>query len=304
MPDAYRSPELGDRKEVALSQGSVLYCERGSGQPIVFLHGLMVNANLWRKVVPLLADRYRCIAPDLPLGSHGLAMNADADLSPPAIAGLIADFLDALKLEGATLVANDTGGALAQMVATEHPKRVARLVLTNCDAYENFPPAMFRPLLWEARVPGALRAIALALKLRPLRRLPFAFGWLTKRPIEDEILDSYLGPALDAPGVMRDLRKALIAINPRYTKAAAEKLPAFDKPVLIAWAPEDRFFPWKHAERLRDTFANARLESVADCRTFVPEDQPQRLAELIAGFIDETTKAPDAPDKKLEGAAT
>ena len=303
MPDVFRSPELGDQKEAALPQGTVRYYERGSGEPIVFLHGLMVNANLWRKVVPSLAQRFRCITPDLPLGSHGQALNADADLSPPAIAGLIADFLGALKLEGVTLVGNDTGGALAQIVATQHPRRIARLVLTNCDAFGNFPPAMFRPLQWQARVPGALRVIALALKVRPLRRLPLAFGWLTKRPIEDQVMDSYLAPALEVAGVMRDLRKALVAISPRYTRAAAEKLPAFDRPVLIAWAPEDPFFPWKHAERLRDAFPRARLESVEDCRAFVPEDQPERLAELIAGFMDETAKAPVAPEKKPEGAA-
>src|SRR5215217_1343427 len=112
------SEALGQQHEVRLSQGTVHYRERGQGETIVFVHGLLVNGDLWRKVVPLLADRYRCITPDWPLGSHAEPLSPDADLTPPGLARLIADFLEKLDLHDATLVSNDTGTALTQLVAT------------------------------------------------------------------------------------------------------------------------------------------------------------------------------------------
>src|SRR5688500_18689891 len=127
-------------KEVRLKQGVVRYREVGSGPPLVFVHGLLVNGELWRKVVPLLSGSYRCIVPDWPLGSHAVALEPDAELSPVGVAALIADFLAALELKGVTLVGNDSGGALCQLVATRHPERLGRLVLTTCDAFEVFPP--------------------------------------------------------------------------------------------------------------------------------------------------------------------
>ena len=141
------SPALGERKEVSLPQGTIAYRERGSGEPIVFIHGLLVNGDLWRKVVPELSKDYRCIVPDLPLGSHDRPMNEDADLSPYGVAKLIDDFLAALDLRDVTLVGNDTGGAFCQIVVTRHPDRIGRLVLTPCDAYENFPPRFFKYML-------------------------------------------------------------------------------------------------------------------------------------------------------------
>src|SRR2546421_5884610 len=111
-----RSEALGEQREVELPQGTIRYRERGSGEPIVFVHGVLVNGDLWRGVAPLLADRgYRCIVPDLPLGAHELAMHEDADLTPPGLARLVADFIGALGLDAPVIVANDTGGALTQI---------------------------------------------------------------------------------------------------------------------------------------------------------------------------------------------
>jgi len=150
------APELADApyKQVQLAQGMLGYREVGSGPPIVFIHGLLVNGLLWRKVVPLLAPHFRCIVPDLPLGPHTLPMPTAADLRPPALAQLIADFLEALKLEQVTLVGNDTGGALCQLTITAHPERIGRLVLTNCDAFEAFLPLLIRPFQWAGYLPG------------------------------------------------------------------------------------------------------------------------------------------------------
>lgn len=281
------SSELGQQREVTLAQGAISYRERGSGEPIVFVHGALVNGDLWRKVVPLLAGDYRCIAPDLPLGSHRTAMPAAADLSPPAVAKLIADFIAALDLQNVTLVGNDTGGAMCQLVVTRHPERIGRLVLTNCDAYDVFPPALFKPLFLGAHVPGFVWAIAQPLRLAVLRRSPLAFGWLAKKGIPDEITRSWLEPVLRDRGVRRDAAKLLKGARPRYTREAARHFGEFDKPVLVAWAKEKDFFPYECGERLARDFPRGRLEPIDDSWTFVPEDRPERLAELIGAFARE-----------------
>jgi pimeloyl-ACP methyl ester carboxylesterase len=269
--------------EATLPQGTIRYAESGDGHPIVFVHGLLVDGRLWRKVTPLLPG-YRCIVPDFPLGSHRVAMNPDADLSPPGFGRMIADFLEALDLRDVTLVANDTGGAMSQITAAHNPERIGRLVLTNCDAFENFLPPAFRPLQYAAKVPGLLTAFMQGMRLAPMRRAPNAFGWLIKRDIREAPLRDWVDPFLSDAGIRRDTVKVLKGINPRYTLDAAERLRSFDRPVLLAWAKEDRFFKPKFAERLANTIPGTRLEWIDDSYTFVSEDQPERLAELIREF--------------------
>jgi pimeloyl-ACP methyl ester carboxylesterase len=271
-------------REAKVPGGTISYREAGSGPPVVFIHGLLVNGLLWRKVVPELEGSFRCIVPEMPLGSHPVALEEDADLSPIGLGKLIDDFLTALDLSDVTLVANDTGGALSQIYATRHPDRLGRLVLTNCDAYENFLPPAFRPLQWISKVPGGTGMIANSLRVKPMRRSPMAFGWLTKRPVDAEVLEAWCRPSIDDRDVRRDLGKVLRGIDTRYTIEAADKLGSLEQPVLLAWAPEDRFFKIGFAERLAAAIPNSRLEQIPDSRTFISEDQPQRLAELIGEF--------------------
>jgi pimeloyl-ACP methyl ester carboxylesterase len=252
----------------------------------VFVHGLLVNANLWRKVVPRLAPDFRCVSLDMPLGSHELTM-PDADLKPIGLANLIADSIEAAGLEDVTLVGNDTGGGLSQLVVTQRPERIGRLVLTSCDAYDNFPPRFFQIVLAPALIPGAARFVFAPLRLRRMRELPIAFGWLMHSELEQDAGDSYVLPALTSGAVADDVRRAMRGIHRRYTLAAAERFGEFQRPVLIAWSRDDRFFPLEHAERLAKDFSDARLEWIDRSRTFSPEDRPERLAELIAGFVRE-----------------
>ena len=288
-----RSDALGEQREVALPQGTIRYRERGSGQPIVFVHGVLVNGDLWREVVPRLADRYRCIVPDLPLGAHEVPMNEDADLSPPALAKLIVDFADALGLEQPTIVANDTGGALTQLAAVEHGDRLGRLVLTSCDAFEHFFPWMFRYLPPLTYVPGGLSLLGRAARLRVVRRAPNAFGWLMHQDPPQEVLDGWTQPAATNPGVRRDVTKVLRGVDKRHTLAAAERLGGFDKPVLLAWAAGDKVFPFSDAQKLASIFPNAELRGIQDSYSFVPEDQPQELAELIREFLADLEQGDD-----------
>ncbi|HWX86730.1 MAG TPA: alpha/beta hydrolase [Solirubrobacteraceae bacterium] len=273
--------------ELGLPQGTIRYQEFGSGKPILLVHGLLVNGDLWREVAPRLAESFRVIVPDWPLGSHRLPLNPGTDLSPLGLAGIIADFMETLDLEDVTLVGNDTGGALSQLVAVHHPGRLGRLVLTPCDAYENFLPAMFRPLEVLARIPGAPYLVAQSLRPRAARRLPFAYGWLSKRPIPDDLSDAWMDPVLSNSAIRRELTSVLKGISKRYTLDAAKRFDRFDKPVLLAWAPEDRFFKLRYAERMMDSFPHARLERIEDSLTFVSLDQPERTAELIGAFASE-----------------
>jgi pimeloyl-ACP methyl ester carboxylesterase len=282
--------EAVERRTVELPQGTIEYREAGAGPPIVLMHGLLAGGSLWRDVVPLLEPDFRVIVPELPLGSHRLPMRADVDLSPPGVARLVADFMAALDLRDVTLVGNDTGGAISQLVAVHHPDRIGRLVLTPCDAYDNFLPLMFRPLQLMARIPGLLGGVLQGMRLRVLRRSPLAFGWLMKRP-DDELVKSWVRATLSSRGVRRDAAKLLRGISKRQTLEAAERLKSFDRPVLIAWAPEDRFFKLSYAERLAADIPGARLERIEDAFSFVPVDQPERTAELIAGFAREPRAA-------------
>jgi pimeloyl-ACP methyl ester carboxylesterase len=274
-------------KEASIPQGTIRYREQGTGEPVVLVHGLLNNGLLWRDVVADLGKDFRVIAPDWPLGSQDLPMKEGTDLSPPGLAAIVAAFLEALDLRDVTLVGNDTGGAICQLVAVNHPGRLGRLVLTPCDAYDNFLPPMFRPLQLAARVPGAIWLIAQSLRPRPARRLPLAFGWLSKRPLAREVSDAFLAPVLRDRRIRREVAAVLRGISPRHTEEAARHFGEFDKPVLLAWAPEDRFFKLRYAERLAEAFPNARLELIDDSYTYVPVDQPQRTAELIAAFARE-----------------
>jgi pimeloyl-ACP methyl ester carboxylesterase len=285
--------ESSQQLSAGVRQGTIRYRESGAGEPIVFMHGLLVNGLLWRKVTPLLERDFRCIVPDLPLGSHLDPMDAGADLSPPGLAAIVDEFIGSLGLDQVTLVANDTGGAIAQITAAYHPERIGRLILTNCDAFENFLPPAFRPLQWAARVPGGLTVVMQGMRFDLLRRRsPMAYGWLIKHDLEGAPLEQWVRPFLSNREIRRDTVKVLRGIHPRHTIEAAERLRSSDRPTLIAWAQEDRFFKLSFAERLAATIPGARLEPIPDSYTFVSEDQPERLAELIASFSREPKSAP------------
>ena len=278
-------------EQVTLAQGRVNYRDTGSGPPVVLVHGLLASGTLWRDVVPALAERFRCIIPELPLGAHEVPMNPGADLTPPGLAKLLADFMAELDLSDVTLVGNDTGGALCQLVAVHHPERLARLVLMSCDTHEDFLPLMFRPLQWIARVPGGVAAAVQPTRIAALHNTPLGFGMLTKGPIDRERTRGWLRPVLNDGGVRRDVRKVLRGIDNRHTLDAAERLKQFDKPTLIAWGAEDRVFKLKNAKRLAEAMPNAQLETIPDSGTFVGVDQPARTAALIADFAGGGGKA-------------
>jgi pimeloyl-ACP methyl ester carboxylesterase len=291
--------------EIALPQGTVRYRDDGEGPPVVFVHGALVDGSVWAPAVERL-DGFRRVVPDLPLGSHRVPV-PHADLRPAGLAQLIADFLGALGLHDVTLVGNDTGGALCQLVVTNHPARVGRLVLTNCDAFDNFPPKLFAYFKPMARIPGAFALTAQTMRIKPLRRTPIAFGQLTKSRIPEDMLDDWLDPALENPTIREDTRKFILGTSPSQTMEAARKLESFDRPTLFAWAPEDRWFKVEHADRLAASMPDARVERIPDSRTFVSIDQPDRLADAIRDFVissAESSRSPSSGDRRASSPAS
>ncbi len=284
----WRDEALGEPRVLELSGGRLRVFETGAGEPLVFVHGALVNANLWRKVVPLLAPHFRCVTLDLPLGAHELAM-PHADLTGPGLGDLIAEAVTALDLPAPTLVASDTGGALTQIAVSRHPELAGRVVLASCDTYENFPPTLFRVLFAPTRIPALARVLYAPLRLRALRKTPLAFGWLMRADLDERVGDSYVLPILTDHAIGADF--ARFRPDGRDTLDAIERLRGYDRPVLVAWSREDRFFKPADAERLAADIPGARLEWIDGAYTFSMEDQPARLAGLITEFVRESAPA-------------
>jgi pimeloyl-ACP methyl ester carboxylesterase len=252
----------------------------GHGDPLLLVHSLLVDGDLYARLIPfLVGSGYRCIVPELPLGAHLVPMNAAADLTPPGLARLLAEILDALGVEAAHVVGVDTGGALAQLLMAGHRDRVGRVILTACDAYDDFPPRSLGPLLAPLRAPGMLWVLAQLARLGPVRRLAVSQP-LTHAGVDEDTLRRWTRP-LRAAAIRRDLRKVLAGLHPRFTLAAAEANRDFPRPVLIAWGDDARVFPRRLADRLAADLPDARLVTLPDCAAFAALDQPRLLASLI-----------------------
>ena len=277
--------ETSERHEIDLPAGRIRYREAGEGKPVVFVHGYLVDGRLWDGVVDRLSGRCRCIAPDWPIGAQQIAMKPDADLTPYGIAATINSLLEALDLEDVTIVGNDSGGAMSQVLVTRHPQRIGRLVLTNCDTHENFPPGIFKTMPPIAKLPGGMALLAAPFRIPALARA--AFKPFARTKIPDQLVASWMRPGLHDPGVQHDAKKVTVGMNKRYTLEAAEKLRSSELPILLTWAPGDKFFPISYAERLARETPNARIVEIPDANTFVPLDQPQRLADEIATFVEQ-----------------
>jgi pimeloyl-ACP methyl ester carboxylesterase len=285
-PHLWRSPLLGDAKTLELVAGPLEYFEQGDGPVLVFAHGWLANANLWRSVLAALTDRFRCIALDLPLGSHRRAMNADADLTPAGCGELIADTLVRLDLSDVTLIGNDSGGAYSQIATAAHSDRVARLVLNSCETpYDQFPPPPFDGLPDAAKDPVVLGQLFQALRDREIRATPSAYGLLMKHPIEDLVSDSYALPAVSHPGILHDTSKVMSsASSAPIHQAGRQLISSFERPVLFAWGSEDQVFPLAHAERYATELSDGHVIVIHNAYSFTPEDQPLRLADAISRF--------------------
>jgi pimeloyl-ACP methyl ester carboxylesterase len=207
---AWRSPLLGTANTVTLPQGPLDYWSRGSGPTLVLVHGWLVNANHWRHVVDALATRYRCITLEMPLGSHRVALHADADLSPVGCGQLIADALAALSLRDVTLIGNDSGGAYAQIAVSLDDSGIAQLILISCETpFDALPPPAFKGLAQAAQTDEGLHTLLRALQNPSIRDSAAGYGQLSKHGIEELALLSYVMPSVHNADVLHDAAKVM-----------------------------------------------------------------------------------------------
>ena len=272
--------------------GPLAWQSSGRGPALVFFAGALANHDLWRDVVVALEGRYRCITIDLPLGAHPWPLSTGADRSATSLARLLLDCLELLAVEDATVVANDTaGGLLLLSLASGHPAlgRVGRLVLTNCDSYDQFPPDKLRKATALCRALPRLARALVRLQLRLQLRSPSVrrrgVSTVAASGLDDERAESFYGPAARDRQVAGDLVAAMAGFRPQLLIDAAEAIPRFDRPVLLIWGDACDFFPMAHARRLASDFPRATLVSVPGAKTWVPVDSPAMVAGAIAEFV-------------------
>ena len=273
-------------RTVETPSGPIAYDDTGGDGPVLVLgHGLLMDGRQWRKVIPLLSG-YRCITPTLPLGAHTTPMNEDADLSENGVACILADFLDALGLDDVTLVLNDWGGGQF-MISEGRDKRVGRLVLVSCTAFDNYPPKPARPAELLCRLPGGGWLLTRLFGTRFFRHSTRAYGALAKTGLPDALYDEWFRPSVENPAIRRDLVKfATGAPSRRRLIEMSARMSTFDRPVLVVWAREDRMMPLAHADRLVELYPDATKVIVDDSWTLVPEDQPEVMAEALRAFVN------------------
>ncbi len=250
--------------------------------PVVFVHGLLVDSRLWSGVADVLARRgVRSFLPNWPLGSHPVPMNDEADLSPRGIARFVIDFLAALELNDVTLVGNDTGGAVCQYAIDTDHSRIGRLVLTNCDAFDRFPPSEFSGLVRVGSHAWLIKPVLTALRLTALRNRRNVYGGTSAGTPDPTVTRSWIEPGLSNRKIRRDLAKLLSNIDPKDLLEVSTRFGDFPKPVRLVWGDADPFFSVTFAERLAAAFANSTLTLVPGGHTFVAMDFPEQVANVI-----------------------
>jgi pimeloyl-ACP methyl ester carboxylesterase len=284
MTTPIRTKQLMDRKTVALRGGEIAYADVGEGPSALFVHGVLINADLWRHAVAGVADVRRSIAPDLP--AHGASPAGDvADLSLHGMAEMLEELCIALDLGQVDLVGNDTGGALCQVFAALHPERLRTLTLTNCDVHDNFPPESFKPSI-ELAAQGAFGPLvaALAGDLELARgEVGFAQGYQHPEELSDELLQSYLGPFVADQG--RGLERFMTASSAEELMAVEPELARLTVPTQIVWGTGDLFFEPFWAERLRQMIPGTRrISEIEGGMLFFPDERAEELVALLRSF--------------------
>jgi pimeloyl-ACP methyl ester carboxylesterase len=273
--------------QLALTQATIEYREYGphdsAHPPVFFVHGVLVDGELWHEVAEKLGRLgYRCIVPTLPLGSHTIPVTDASALSLQGVAGIVNDAIEALDLSEVTLVGSDTGGGICQLAVDARSDRIGRLVLTNCDAFDQCPPPPFGAVFSLLRGPISIKAMFAAMRLAALRKSPAGFGLLITRP-DSGMTSRWIAPCLNDSRICRDLAALLRQIAVTDLTDVASRLTRFDKPVTLVWGQDDVVFKPSLGRRLAAVFSNAKLIEVPGSRTFVSLDEPDAVIDAIAG---------------------
>lgn len=273
---------------VVVDDAEIEYTDVGAGPPIVFVHGAYVTGGLWDDVIARLTDKHRCIAPTWPFGAQRRPVGPGVDVGVVAAGRRIIGLLEQLDLRDVTLVANDSGGGIvlsALGISGLDWSRVSRLVFTNCDSFEHFPPKSFAPLVKLCRISGVAGGLALR-ALATRRGLAFFKRAVTKDGIAQDRDTAIFGGFLQSADVRREAVRFSAALNPRHTMAAEPAIGKWSKPVLVLWGTQDELFPVSHAERLADAFPDATLRHVEGSSTYVMLDRPTETADAITAFVE------------------
>lgn len=287
QPGPITLPDLPARTmQVPTSSGLVHVREVGpSDAPVLlFVHGLLVDGHLWDLVAQELSGEFRCVMPDLPLGSHRIPLDAAADRTPSGQAALVGELVAWTGADDVTLVASDSGVAITQLLMDQGAPGVRRVVLATGDCFDHFFPPGFRIYQYLARAPVLLRAMLASARVGLVRSSPLAYGGLTHRSIDDAVLRQWLLPARANRAIIDDTVGFLLGVSADELTAAAERLDRFERPVLLAWAPEQRWFPIEHADRLAAILPDARIAEITASGAFPALDQPAELARLVRTF--------------------
>ena len=267
------------KKSVATRSGRIAYVEKGTGPVALFVHGVLLNSYVWRHQLEALSDRRHCIAIDL-LAHGDTEIDDEQDVSVSANAQMIGEFLDALRIEQADVIGNDSGGGIAQIFAALNPQRVRSLALTDCDAHDNWPPDAFKPFLEMVAAGGLHRTFEAMLADKSVYRSAAALGPAYERAdqVTDATIETYLRPFLRTDGRLRDFERFLMAFDCRHTLAVESSLRKLQAPTLIVWGTDDVYFDVRWSHWLADTIPGTkRRVELPGARIFFPEERPEEL---------------------------
>lgn len=287
------------KQYVQTRKGKIAYLESGTPElPVALLvHGIPTSSFLWRHVMRALSGKVRCLAPDLMGLGDSVVDPAKTDFSMPSQAEMLEDFLDALGVARAHVVAHDQGGAAAQILAATRTRRVDRLVLTDCVCFDNWPVPVIRNLMRFARLPFADLLCRTGVVERLETSSPFsAFrrGVVDRAALTDEAIREYLRPLRGTQDERDRFLRFLLAGSPRHTMSVVPRLRELRRPTMILWAADDAYIPVSWGRRLYVTIPGAtRFEVVPRAGHFWPEERPEPFAALIADFLLAEDVAPD-----------
>jgi pimeloyl-ACP methyl ester carboxylesterase len=270
------------RRFAELPCGRVAYFERGTGDAALFLHGFPLCSFQWRGAIDRLSRYRRCVAPDL-LASGFTEVAEGQAVTPDAQVAMLVALMDALGIAAADVVANDSGGGFAQLLAARHPARVRSLLLTNCDTEPDCPPATLRPLIELAHA-GAFpeRMLVPLVNDRTFARSQKALGAVYTYPEHptDEAIDCYIAPLVSSPRRKQLMNEFAIGLERNSLAGSEAKLRALRAPARIVWGTGDDIFAATSPDYLDRTLGNSRgVRRVAGAKLFFPEEFPDLIAE-------------------------
>jgi pimeloyl-ACP methyl ester carboxylesterase len=282
------------RRFADVTSGRIAYIEQGHGPPALFIHGVPLNGYHWRHVIDRVGHRRRCIALDL-MGLGFTEIEPSQDVTFTAQARMIGEIMDALGIEAADIVANDSGGAIAQIFAAKTPARLTSLALTNCDVHDGWPPPQVLPLMEHARR-GTIASVFQPTIDDPDRAreryergesVPLFRSYADPGILTNELIRLYLQPLLSSSARVDAFARYWLGFDNAHTVAVHDALKALEIPTLIVWGLDDIFFDKKWAYWLQETLPMARpVVEVPDARLFFPEDRPDGLAVPLLQFWD------------------